>query len=115
MNPPLLIYDGDCGFCKRWIARWRKLTGNRVSYRPFQEFEDQFPGISRAAFEASVQLIEPNGEILTGADAVFRALDYAEPKPKLLWFQRFPGFMPIARRAYSFIASHRMLFSWLTR
>jgi hypothetical protein len=31
---PLLIYDGDCGFCFYWASYWQKLTGDRVDYRP---------------------------------------------------------------------------------
>ena len=34
---PLLVYDGDCGFCKLWIRRWQRTTGARVDYLPFQD------------------------------------------------------------------------------
>ncbi|WP_394826955.1 lipase maturation factor family protein [Pendulispora albinea] len=34
---PLVVYDGDCGFCKRWIARFRLRTGTAVDYLPYQE------------------------------------------------------------------------------
>jgi predicted DCC family thiol-disulfide oxidoreductase YuxK len=34
---PLLIYDGDCGFCNYWVRYWQKLTGDRVAYAPYQE------------------------------------------------------------------------------
>jgi predicted DCC family thiol-disulfide oxidoreductase YuxK len=108
---PLLIYDGDCNFCKRWIARWRELTDERVAYQPFQGMEHPLPDIPRSAFESAVQLIEPDGEIFSGADAVFRTLDYAQPKPKLLRLRTLPGFMPLARLAYNFIARHRSFFS----
>jgi len=108
---PLLIYDGDCNFCKRWIARWQKLTGQRVIYRPFQEVENHFAEIPRSAFEASVQLIEPGGRILSGADAVFHTLEYARPKPKILSLRKLPGFMPLARLAYKSVARHRSFFS----
>ena len=27
---PLLVYDGDCGFCGYWAPYWQKLTGDRV-------------------------------------------------------------------------------------
>src|SRR5437773_2587310 len=36
-NPPakpLLIFDGECGFCRRWIERWQAKTGDRIDYRP---------------------------------------------------------------------------------
>ena len=27
---PLMIFDGDCEFCRAWIARWRQYTGTAV-------------------------------------------------------------------------------------
>ena len=82
---PLLIYDGDCGFCRRWIARWQSLTGDRVEYAPFQQVASEFPEIPREQFEASVQFIEPSGKISSGAEAVFRTLAYAPGKRWTLW------------------------------
>ena len=40
---PLLVFDGDCGFCRWWIARWRQTTGDQVEYRPWAEVADRFP------------------------------------------------------------------------
>jgi predicted DCC family thiol-disulfide oxidoreductase YuxK len=34
---PLLVYDGDCGFCVYSVRYWHKLTDDRVIYRPYQE------------------------------------------------------------------------------
>ncbi len=111
-DKPLLIYDGDCAFCRRWIARWNRATGDRVAYAEYQKVEAQFPEIPRADFETAVQLIELDGRALSGADAVFRLFDFAGERgriPRLL--RQLPGFMPLARAAYRFIASHRSFFS----
>ena len=113
-SAPLLVYDGDCSFCKRWVARWKKLTGERVAYLPFQEVGKNISGIPRAVLEASLHLVEPGGRISKGADAVFRTLEFAQPKSKFLWLRRLPGFMPLARLAYDFIARHRSFFSWFS-
>jgi predicted DCC family thiol-disulfide oxidoreductase YuxK len=43
---PLLIYDGDCGFCRRWIQRWRAITGERVEFAPYQTVGSLYPEIS---------------------------------------------------------------------
>jgi len=51
---PLLIYDGDCSFCMRWIHRWRLITGSRVSYVPYQATASQFSQIPLERFEASL-------------------------------------------------------------
>lgn len=80
-------------------------------YRPFQEVGSQFPQISPAAFSQAVQMVESDGKILSGADAVFRTLSYMKPQPHLLALEGVPGFMPIARWVYGFVARHRSFFS----
>jgi len=55
---PLLIYDGDCGFCFYWASYWQKLTGDRVDYRPYQQVAAQYPEISEAEFQRAVQYTE---------------------------------------------------------
>ena len=110
-----MIYDGDCNFCRRWIARWEQVTGKRVGYCEFQQLGGRFQEIPRAAFERAVQWIELDGRVLSGADAVLRLLDFA-PQGRWLprWLRALPGFMPLARAAYRFIASHRAFFSWIS-
>mgnify|MGYP003336499274 FL=1 len=101
---PLLVFDGDCTFCRKWIARWRQSTGNRVDYRTSQEVN--FPEIPPEKFSESVVLIEPDGAVITGARAVFRTLN----KEHL--------YRPIAgpaEAAYRVVARNRVLFSRITR
>ena len=115
---PLLIYDGDCNFCKRWIARWKLATGDRVDYISSQEIKgrSQFPEIARESFEGSVQLIETDGVIYESAEAVFRALAYSPRWQWLLYlFQHSSLFAKISDSAYRIVASHQTLFSTLTR
>ena len=73
---PLLIFDGKCGFCRIWIDYWKQLTGEAIDYAPSQEVAGEYPQIPRENFTRSVQLVEPNGEIFSGAHAVFRTLAY---------------------------------------
>ena len=109
---PLLIYDNDCDFCQYWIAQWQHVTGNRVDYAPYQEVASQFPEIPLSAFETSVQLILENGTVLSGAEAVLRALNNGA----LLWcYYHLPGFAGVAEAIYRFIAAHRPFFSATTR
>ncbi|MGH9613038.1 MAG: lipase maturation factor family protein, partial [Bryobacteraceae bacterium] len=113
---PLLIFDGKCGFCGIWIDYWRTLTGERVDYAPSQEVADRFPDIPKEEFAKSVQLIEPDGEVLSGARAVYRTLAYAPGKGFWPWtYENLPGFAPISETAYRGIAAHRGLFYHLTR
>ncbi|HTV61884.1 MAG TPA: lipase maturation factor family protein [Verrucomicrobiae bacterium] len=115
---PLMVFDGDCNFCSMWIRRWRQITGEAMDYVPSQEqaIATRFPEIPREALEKSVQLIEPEGDVYAGAEAVFRAL---AKNPKWRWplrrYQTSPRFAKITGHAYEFVAGHRMAFSRITR
>jgi len=76
-NPPtkpLLIWDGECAFCRLWIERWREITAGKVDYAPYQEVADRFPEISREEFTRAMALVEPDGETFFAAEAVYRSL-----------------------------------------
>ncbi len=108
----VMLFDGACGFCKYWIERWQARTGERIEYHAYQDAASRYPEIAAPEFERAVQLVESNGRVTSGADAVFRALELSDvrvPWPRgCVW-------MKIARTAYGFIASHRVFFSFLTR
>ena len=111
-SKPLLVYDNDCDFCRYRIARWRHLTGNRIDYAPYQEVASRFPEIPLSEFQRSVQLILENGTVLSGAAALFHALNNS----LLLWcYHRLPGCARVSEAVYTFIAEHRSFFSTLTR
>ncbi|MEO8439644.1 MAG: lipase maturation factor family protein [Spartobacteria bacterium] len=107
---PLMVYDGDCGFCKLWIARWREITAGKVEYEALQEAAARFPEVPRAAFEHAVKLIESDGGVYSGAEAVFRSLGTARAGGFWTWcFRHLPGFAPLSELAYRGIAGHREL------
>jgi predicted DCC family thiol-disulfide oxidoreductase YuxK len=113
---PLMIFDGDCNFCRHWIGRWQRSTGTRVDYLEFQKLGERFPEIAQSSFEGAVQLVELDGRVSSGADAVFRLFDYSAKSPRSLALAlRIPGFLALSRAAYRFIASHRVFFSKVTR
>lgn len=106
---PLLIYDGNCGFCKIWIRYWTQLTGDRVDYAASQEVRDQFPQIPQRAFSESVQLIRTDGSVASGAEAVFETLGFEQ------LYKRSRIFAWLSERAYRIIAAHRDVFYHVTR
>lgn len=112
---PLLVYDGTCNFCKSWIARWQRVTGDRVRCAPSQEVAPRMPDIPAASFAEAVHLIEPDGKSSRGAEAVFRALAYAPRHGAWLWaYRHIPGFAPASEGMYRLVATRRPLFSRLT-
>ncbi len=118
-NPPpkpLLIFDGECHFCRRWVERWREMTAGRVDYTSSQEVGAKFPEISPDAFAKSVQLVRPNGEVFSGANAVFRSLESRRGGKVSLWcYEHVPGFAALTETAYSAVAQNRHLASAATR
>jgi lipase maturation factor 1 len=112
---PLLVYDGDCGFCRRWVARWRRSTQGRVDFAPFQEAAERFPEIPPQAFARAVQYIETDGTVTPGAAGVFKALAAAPGRPwGLLLYRRLPGFARASEWFYRRVAGNRPFFSFLT-
>jgi len=113
---PLLIYDGECEFCRYSIARWRRVTGDRVDYAPYQEIAARFPEIPTERFAESVHLIEPDGRWSWGAEAVFRALASVPGRGGSLWLYRHvPGFATASEWCYRVVARHRPALTWITR
>ncbi len=112
----VVIFDGDCNFCRFWVERWRRMTGDRFRYEPSQTEAEKFPDIPVVAYREAVQLVEPDGTVTSGADAVFRILSTVPTAAPLAAFvTKVPGILPLSRAAYGVIAEHRAIFSLLTR
>src|SRR5437660_4253270 len=118
-NPPpkpIMIWDGECHFCRRWIERWREITAGEVEYAPYQEIADRFPEIPREQFQRSVVYIDKSGQVFVAAEAVYRSL-CCRPSKKWLWwsYQHIPGFAAVSELGYNFIARHRGFASAITQ
>jgi predicted DCC family thiol-disulfide oxidoreductase YuxK len=118
-NPPpkpLMIWDGECHFCKRWIERWREMTAGEVEYVTYQEAANRFPEIPIEQFQRAVAFIESDGKAFFAAEAVYRSLRYRSSRRWLAWsYDCVPGFAAVSELAYKFIARHRGAGSAVTR
>ncbi len=118
-NPPpkpLMIWDGECHFCRRWIERWREITTNEVDYVTYQEAAERFPEIPLEQFQRAVAFIEPDGKTFFAAKAVYRSLACRSSRKWLVWsYDHVPGFAAISEIAYGLIARHRKFGSAVTR
>jgi predicted DCC family thiol-disulfide oxidoreductase YuxK len=105
---PLLVYDGDCGFCAYWARYWKALTGDEVDYQPFQAVAHRFPAISTEEFRSAVRYVRPDGTHTRAAEASFLTLSHARGKEFwLALYRHLPGFARASELAYAFIAAHR--------
>jgi predicted DCC family thiol-disulfide oxidoreductase YuxK len=109
---PTLVYDGDCGFCRRTVARLKSWTGEEVEYLAFQDALEsgRFTEIPRAQFEESVQFIDQEGRVSSGAEAAARSLRGVARWP--LWiYQRAPGAAWVSEGVYRWVARNRGVLS----
>lgn len=105
---PLVVFDGDCAFCRFWISRWKRTSGDRLDYAPYQEAAPRFPEVPVEEFRRAVGLVRPSGEVLFGADAVVAAR--AEVPGREFWsrvYRGVPGARFVMDLAYRLIADHR--------
>ena len=113
-----MIYDGDCNFCSLWVHRWQHASGDHLDSLAFQDpgVAARFPEVPRGQFENAVQLIETDGRVYGGAEAVFRALAHNPRGDWLLgWYEHSHFFARAAEWGYRLAARHRGFFSALTR
>jgi len=114
---PLVVFDGDCGFCRFWVSRWRYRTDDRVEYLPSNApgIAERLPGLQLDRLAHAVHLIEPDGRVSAGAEAVFRLLAYSGSRIPLVLYTHLPVFASISDAAYELVANHRGIFTKLTR
>ena len=114
---PLLVFDGDCNFCTLWVRRWQQMTGDCVDYLPAQDprIAAQFPEIPSHQFDTAVVLIETDGLVYSGAEAIFRTWAH---NPKRQWplrgYEKSPPLARLTELAYRLVSENRPLFSRLT-
>src|SRR5258705_212642 len=105
---PLLVYDGDCGFCRRWVARWRGWTGDRVEYVPYQDLGGRHPEIRRQDFDTAVHLRDGTGRWTRGAAAALGALQGVPVLGVVAWgFRRIPPLAAASEAFYRWVARNR--------
>src|SRR5215467_9736113 len=118
-NPPsrpLLIWDGDCDFCRLWIERWRELTAGGVDCVTSQEAAKRFPEVPADEFNRSLVLIQPDGAVFFAAEAVYRSMAHRRSRKWLAWsYDHVPGFAAVSETGYGLIARHRKFASAVTR
>jgi len=114
----LVIFDGACGFCT-WSVMQLPWLGVRVAAIPVQRLTGddlRALGITRAACAESVHFIDAAGTVSRGADAVNALVGgNACIGPLARLISRTPALLTIERRAYAWVAEHRVAISRLLR
>ncbi len=109
-DKPVMAWDGECGFCHYWVIKWKKLTGDRVIYKPFQEVYQDFPDIELKYFRQAIRFIDSDGRIYTGPAAAFQALHRYAGKWRWVMpiYRSFWPFRFLSDRFYAFVSRNRV-------
>ncbi len=106
-NQPILIWDGECKFCKWWKTRWEIKTKNQLDFKTYQEVTSQFQDIPLKEFKKASRLIETDGFVYSGPDSAYRSLYIAGNKKWHLWYSNNAWFEKISDLGYNHIAKNR--------
>ena len=109
--PPILLYDGDCGFCARSVRFVLAREGRDRSLR-FATLQGPVGDRARAAEPAlagvdSVLWVE-GGRVLVRSDAALRALAYLGGGWRLLAALGRAVPRPVRDAVYDWVARHRL-------
>src|SRR5688572_6374558 len=110
----LVIFDGECGICRTWTYWIRQRTPDSVHYHPYQKVHTQFPTIPQEAFQNAVHLIEPNGSVFSGAEAVYKVLAYGGFRFGHRLYAKSAVFRWVSKIGYRFVSQNRSRISALT-
>jgi predicted DCC family thiol-disulfide oxidoreductase YuxK len=116
MARAVLIYDGLCQLCRRgvtWVSR--RVIRGQLEFLPCQSAERRarFPDMEDRICLGAMQLVLPDGRVLSGAAAVPEILRRLERWRWLAAAFRLPGMGLVALPVYAWIARHRYQISSL--
>ncbi|PSK91371.1 putative DCC family thiol-disulfide oxidoreductase YuxK [Murinocardiopsis flavida] len=113
-TPPVLIYDGDCGFCTRSVRFAERLAAGVVPV-PWQATDLVALGTSEERARREVLLIEEEDIVYGGARAVSALLRRSRGTWRAAGYaMALPGIRSAASLAYRGIAANRFRFPGVT-
>lgn len=105
---PLLIFDGDCGFCTAAVNFLRRWVKPQCEILPWQQLDLSHYPVTQQECEVAVQFIASNGSVCAGAQAIMSTLrTSATPWPTLAKIATVPPLPWLADLSYHFLAQHR--------
>ncbi|MDX6765674.1 MAG: DCC1-like thiol-disulfide oxidoreductase family protein [Candidatus Methylacidiphilales bacterium] len=115
MKGPLLIFDGDCRFCRRSVALLQAWAPLPIAAQASQDCTVAVAsgGIDGEQAPGAVQYIDRSGRLHRAARAVLLCLaEHGAPAWPLALYERVPGMAWLAEWVYRLVARHR---GWISR
>lgn len=104
---PLLVWDGDCGFCEASVHFLMKRASGRFESVTYQTADLIQLGLTELDCQKAAQWLGPTGTF-SGSDAIAHALLLAEPPWRPLGrLLLHPAVRPVATIGYSAVAMSR--------
>ncbi|HLF17638.1 MAG TPA: DCC1-like thiol-disulfide oxidoreductase family protein [Candidatus Omnitrophota bacterium] len=117
IGPMILIYDGDCGFCRKCvrILKVADLFGvlKFVDFRGIDDLSQLHPSLTKEAATKQAYLVEPSGKLFGGFFA-FQKISLNLPMfYSLAPILYFPGMGLLGPVFYKIVSKNRFLFNKL--
>jgi len=108
-----VLYDAGCGVCSRLVSSWEPTLERRgLAIAPLQSaWVQKRTGLPPADLLSDIRLLQPNGQLLSGADAyryMMARIWWAYP---LYLLSKVPGLRQLFDWAYRGFARHRLRIS----
>jgi predicted DCC family thiol-disulfide oxidoreductase YuxK len=106
---PVLIYDGHCRFCIQQASRLERWVNGGVRMESFRDpgVIERYPGLTLQQCDQALQLVEPNGRIHSGAEAIATAFRLRPVLAPIGWLYYLPVVRQIADWGYRLVARNR--------
>ncbi|OZM72629.1 hypothetical protein CFN78_13400 [Amycolatopsis antarctica] len=105
---PVLLYDGDCGFCSRSVRflEEHNLMGYRAT--PWQRVPDGELTVAFERLQSEVVLVRPGLPVVGGADALAASVRASDSRLRFTGrLLALPGFRAVAHAVYRQVARNR--------
>ena len=105
---PVILYDGACRLCTSQAKNLANLSKGKVVSRALQTELKHFPNLSEAEALKEIKLIDEQGYVYGGAEAIVKLINYGQPiLGKLLYPYYIPGLRQLANFSYAWVARNR--------
>ncbi|MER6411766.1 thiol-disulfide oxidoreductase DCC family protein [Streptomyces humidus] len=107
--PPVLAYDGDCGFCQSSVDRVRSVAAPTLEAVPWQFLPEESTAPHRARLDREVLLLRGATVLAGGPDALARWLGSSPSAGyrAVSAVLRLPGVRGCARIVYRWVSRNR--------
>lgn len=107
----MVVFDGECGFCRRWIRRMNSWFRKHPDSVAWQQADLAGLGLTANECRVAVQFVGQDMRTWSGSDAVARILivtgfPYSIAGRCML----VPGFRAVAQACYRWVADNRHRF-----